>query len=136
MTCETEGASKAVGRRYMRDMAIAGGLYMALVIGGALVLRFVDPPQWARIVLALLPLAPVALILRAILVFINSIDEFQRRVQMEAVLISAGLTAFGTFAWGFLEEWADLPRLSVMWILPAMMLTWGVTVWLIRRRYK
>ena len=136
MTCETEGATKVVARRYMRDMAIAGALYMVLVVAGALAIRFVDPPQWARIVLALLPLAPVALILRAILVFINSIDEFQRRIQMEAVLITAGLTAFGTFAWGFLEEWADLPRLSVMWVLPAMMMLWGLTLWIVRRRYK
>lgn len=136
MTCETEGASKAVARRYMRDMAVAGGLYMALILGGALIIRGFDPPQWARVVLAVAPLAPVALILRAILVFINSVDEFQRRLHMEAVLITAGVTAFGTFAYGMLEEWADVPHLSVMWILPAMMLIWGATLWLVRQRYK
>jgi hypothetical protein len=120
----------------MRDMGLAGALYVAFIIGGALVMRSFDPPQWMRVVLALAPLAPVALILRAVLVFIKSVDEFQRRLHMEAILITSGLTAFGTFAYGLLEEWADLPHLSVMWILPAMMLAWGAALWLIRRRYK
>lgn len=136
MVCETQGAPKKVARRYMRSMAISGALYVALVIAGALTMREFDPPQWARIVLAVLPIVPVAMMLRAILTFINSVDEFQRRMQMEAVLITAGVTAFGSFAYSFLEEWADFPRVSIMWVLPAMMVIWGVTLAIVRMRYK
>lgn len=135
INCETQGASEAVARRYLRDMGVAAALYMASVVAGALIITQLHPPHWVRIALALAPLAPVAMILRAILVLINSVDELQRRIHLEAVLITAGLTAFGTFAWGFLEEWAGFPRLTAMWILPAMMVLWGLTLALVRRRY-
>ena len=92
MTCEPAESvrQRRATVRYMRDMAIAGAIYVACVFAAALAVRQLDPPQWAKIILALIPLAPALLMLRAYLVNLNSMDEFQRRMQTDALLITTG----------------------------------------------
>ena len=137
MTCD-EGpeSAKPAKRRYVRDMAVSGALYVALVIGGALIIRYGHPPQWALIVLALLPVAPALMMLRAYLAYLRSMDEFQRRLQTEALLIATGVVAFGSFAYGFLEDWANFPRVSLIWVFPVLSFVFGFPHIYIRRRYK
>jgi cation transport ATPase len=137
MVCEpiSENAKHA-RRRYVREMAVSAVLYVALVFGAALVIRNVDTPQWARIVLSLLPTAPALLMLRAYLTYLNALDEFQRRLQTDALLIATGVTVFGTFAYGFLEEWADLPHVPLIWVFPLFSFVFGAAHAIIRHRYK
>jgi hypothetical protein len=134
MTCEF--SSKPASRRYRRDIAIAGALYVALVFGAVLIIRNYEAPQWARIVLALLPLAPALMMLRAYLVYLNSMDEFQRRLQTDALLVATGVIVFGTFAYGFLEEWADLPHVPLIWVFPVFAFVFGLTHIVIRHRFQ
>lgn len=134
MTCEF--GSKPAARRYRRDIAVAGALYVALVFGAALIIRNFEAPQWVRIVLALLPLAPALMMLRAYLVYLGAMDEFQRRLQTDALLIATGVIVFGTFAYGFLEEWADLPHVPLIWVFPVFAFVFGLTHTIIRLRYK
>ncbi len=135
MSCDSDSPPN-VKRRYVRDMAIAGAIYVALVVGAALIIRHLHPPQWALVVLALLPLAPALLMLRAYVVYVNALDEFQRRIQTEAAIIAAGFIAFASFAYGFLEDWAHFPRISLIWVFPALSFTFGVAHRIVRRRYK
>jgi hypothetical protein len=137
MVCEPSSeTARRARRRYVRDMALAMGLYIALVFAAALIIRYADAPQWARIVLALLPTAPALMMLRAYLAHLNALDEFQRRLQTDALLIAAGVTVFGTFAYGFLEEWADLPHVSLLWVFPIFSVVFGAAHAVIRHRYK
>ncbi|HEX8902360.1 hypothetical protein [Vitreimonas sp.] len=131
---EREKTSLAA-KRYSRDMLIAGALYAGVVIGGALTLNQ-EPPQWAVVVIALLPMLPALLMLRAYLVFLKGMDEFQRQIQSEAVAIAAGVTGFGSFSYGFLEEWAGFPHLPLIWVLPTLIFSWGVALCIVRLRYK
>jgi len=134
MTCEF--SDKAAARRYRRDVAISGALYIALIFGAALAIRNLELPRWAVIVLSLAPVAPALMIMRAYLVFTRSMDEFQRRVQSEALIVASGVIVFASFAYGFLEEWADFPHVPLLWVFPAFCAAWGVATVLIRRRYK
>jgi hypothetical protein len=134
MTCEF--SSKPAARRYRRDMAVAGGLYLAVVFAGVFVIEQMHPPQWLVIALALAPLAPAILMTRAYLVFFASMDEFQRRVQTDAMLLTLAIVGLGAFTYGFLEEWADFPHLPLIWVFPAMIVTWSLAQIAVRRRYK
>lgn len=137
MVCEpVSEARKLARRRYTRDMALSGAVYVALVFGAALLLRNFDVPQWMRVVLALLPVAPALMMLRAYLTYLGALDEFQRRLQTDALLIATGVIVFGTFAYGFLEEWADLPHVPLIWVFPVFSFVFGVTHLFIRSRYK
>jgi len=124
------------GRRYMGNMAVASVLYTAAVFGGAFAIRGGEAPQWLAITAALLPLLPALLMLRAYAIFLKGIDEFQRRIQTDAMLVSAAVVGFGSFAYGFLEEWADFPHLPLIWVFPALIGIWGLAACILRLRYK
>jgi len=126
---------KPVAQRYARDMIIAALLYSVVVFAGAYATRL-ELPHWLIIVAAITPLGPALLMLRAYVTFVNAVDEFQRRIQSEAVMIAAGVTGFGTFTYGFLEEWAGFPHLPLIWVLPILIGSWGVALCIIRLRYK
>lgn len=136
MTCETEGASKVAAQRYRRAVGVAGALYLVCIFGGALAIRNAELPQWAVIVLSLLPVAPALMMLRAYIDFTRAMDEFQQRIQSEALLIASGVVVFGSFAYGFLEEWAGFPHLPLIWVFPAFCGVWGLATVFVRRRYK
>lgn len=137
MVCEpvSESAKQAT-RRYVRDMAIAAALYVGLVFAAVVTKRSFDPPQWALILLAVWPMAPALMMLRAYLVYLGTMDEFQRRLQHEALLIAAAIVSFGSLAYGFLEEWAELPHVPLIWVFPAFALVFGLAHVVIRWRYK
>jgi hypothetical protein len=134
MTCEF--SDKEASRRYRRDVGVAGALYVAVVIGAALAIRNFDVPQWLVIVLSLLPVAPALMMLRAYLVFTRAMDEFQRRLQSEALIVASAIVVFGSFAYGFLEEWADFPHVPLIWVFPVFAFVFGVAHIVIRRRYR
>lgn len=134
MTCEF--SNKAAAKRYRRDVAIAGAIYLVLVFGAALWIRNFDPPQWAVIVLSLAPVAPALMMLRAYIEFTRSMDEFQRRVQSEALIVASAIVVFGSFAYGFLEEWAGFPHVPLLWVFPAFSFVFGVAHIIVRRRYR
>jgi hypothetical protein len=136
MSGDTSPTGKRAGIAYARDMTIAASIYMVFVIGGALAIRDGSLPRWAVIAVALAPLLPALLMLRAYATFLNSIDEFQRRIQTEAIMISAAVVGFGSFAYGFLEEWADFPHLPLIWVFPALIGIWGLAACIVRLRYK
>lgn len=135
MTCEPATAKhKKATIRYFRDIAVAGALYIVFVFIGALIVRHLDPPQFVKIILAILPMAPALMMLRAYLVHLNAMDEFQRRMQTDALLITTGIVVFGSFAYGFLEEWADFPRAETLWFFPIFSFLFAAVHMVIRWR--
>ena len=87
------------------------------------------------IALAILPMAPA---LFATLVFMRhfaTMDEMQKRIHVEAFSAGALLVCLVTFALGFLEDVA-VPKLSMIWVLPATIAAWGVFACVLQRRYR
>lgn len=138
MSCETPDNLQQANRRYVRAMAVAGGLYVLVVALVVTLIRHsgLNLPQWLLVVLALTPLIPAALMVRGYLTYVRAMDEFNRRVQSEAWLIAAAAVGLGCFTYSFLEEWAGFPRLDLIWVLPALILAWGVATFFVRRRYQ
>jgi hypothetical protein len=141
MTCEPGDLppkAKQASRAYMRNMAIAAIIYVAVVFGAATLIRHMpfSLPQWAVIIVALTPLIPALMMLRTYMIFLRSMDELHRRIQMEAWLVSAGVVGVGSFTYSFLEEWAHFPRIDLVWIFPALIFVWGLATYFVRRRYK
>jgi uncharacterized membrane protein YesL len=136
MVCEpVNEAAKAAKRRYRRSMSVAAALYVGTVFVAALAIRNYELPQWVIVILALVPTAPALLMLRAYLIYVAALDEFQRRMQTQAVIVASALVVFGSFAYGFLEEWADFPRIPLLWVFPAFCVVFGLAHIVVRRRY-
>jgi len=136
MVCETSPHMKEARARYVRGMAVAAVSYVASVFAAALAIRNLELPQWAIVLLALAPVPPALLMLRSYLVYTRAMDEFQRRLQAESLIVATAIVLFGSFAYGFLEEWANFPHVPLIWVFPAFSFVFGVAHIAIRRRYK
>ena len=120
-------------KQYLWRVIVSIVIYMVmLVVAVWLMPKFEQ--LLPRLLLALLPVVPTV---AALLFFVKALaqfDEFQRRVQFEAVAFSFGATAVLTFGYGFLEI-AGLPSLSWLYIMPFMVVMWGLGQAIAMRRY-
>ncbi|MGX6648183.1 hypothetical protein ACWCOP_09610 [Maricaulaceae bacterium MS644] len=130
------GSMTPAARRYTFAFLGFMGAYTGMVIGAPFLDRAFDLPDPARLALALAPVIPALFGLREFVIFLRSLDEVQTRIQSEAILIAAGIIAFSAFAWGFVESWMNVPRISLIWVLPAMVAVWGLALPLVSRRYR
>ncbi|MDR7192081.1 hypothetical protein [Luteimonas terrae] len=130
-------ASPQVQRRYTRELLIGMGAYVGLLIVSLLLLRHIEAPA-LRAVIALLPILPIALVLRAMVRFIRGVDELQQRIELEAVCIAAALVSFGYMTAGFLQaaRVIDVPASAAMlWVFPLVCGTYGLAKSVVARRY-
>ncbi len=122
-------------KRYVRWFPVWGALYAVTVIGAQVIDRRFETDGVLRVALALSPVLPALLMLREFQIAFRGLDEVQQRIQAEAILTAAGVVGFGSFAWGFLEGAFDLPRISLIWVLPALIAVWGLALPVVSRRY-
>ena len=133
-----ENASPALQRRYTREMLIGMGSYTVLLFVSLLWLRGAEAPA-LRAVIALLPVAPIALVLRAMVRFIRGVDELQQRIELEAICIAAALVSFVYMTGGFLQaaRVIDVPASAAMlWVFPLVCGSYGIAKSRIARRYR
>ena len=128
--------STPAGRRYFRDMLFASLLYVVCVLGANLVIAHLEPAMWLKVLLAIVPTIPAALMLFTMVMFVRSMDEFEQRVMTEATMIAAGVVGIASFTWGFIESVTGFGRVELIWILPALILVQSVAAPLVRRRYQ
>ncbi|MFO1494725.1 MAG: hypothetical protein U1F26_08705 [Lysobacterales bacterium] len=120
-------------RRYLLRFPLAMAVYAVTLVLCLTWMKQVDP-LWSKALLALLPVLPVAYALAEILRMVRSLDELQRQIQTEAVVIAAVVVCMATFAWGLLEK-AGLPRMPVVLVLPLFCGCYGIAVWRLALRY-
>lgn len=135
MTHHTETAERRAVVQVFREMSVAAMSYLPTVLGGALAIKYFDPPQWVAALLAVAPIGPALLILRAQLRYTRSLDELHRRIHTEAMMIAAIVVAFATLGYGLLEDLADFPHISMLWVFPALCVAWSVANLFVRQKY-
>jgi CHASE2 domain-containing sensor protein len=90
---------------------------------------------WLAVLVTLLPIAPFLNAMTAVLQNVRSQDELQRRIHLEAVLVTTLLTGALTFSYGLLEATELVPPLPTVFIAPFMIAVWGIANLGISRRY-
>jgi hypothetical protein len=116
------------------EIGLALLAYMMFLVGSVTILRANPEADW-RYVVAVVPVAPAALVLFLFVRRLARLDELQKRIQTEAFGFSLGATALITFAYGFLEG-AGMPHLNWTYILPLMAAFWGVGTAVFTFRYR
>lgn len=135
-TCDT--ATPALRRRYLREFLPAMLAYVLLVFTSVWLLKRIEEP-WLRAVVALLPVPPIALALRAIVRHIRDADELQRRIELEAVSIATACVSLAYLAGGFLQaaKVVDIAADDAMiWMFPLVCLAYGVAKLAVSRRFR
>lgn len=91
-------------------------------------------PMW-RVVLAVLPIVPLAFAFRACVRYWRSSDELQRRIQSESCVIAFGSTVFVALVYGMLES-VGLPHINMYLFIAVMIGFWSVAEAFLSRRYR
>ena len=126
---------KRAEKRYLKRTLIAFGLYGAAIYAtdSLLVNGNLSPAEATA--LALAPMLPVLLFVKAVLAFYRTLDELQRKVVADAIVAAACVVGFSSFAWGWLEIRMAVPTLPTVWVLPALFAAFGIALPVVSRRY-
>jgi hypothetical protein len=116
------------------EIGLALLAYMMFLVGSVTVLRGNPDASW-RYVVAVIPVAPAAVVLFLITRRLAQLDELQRRIQTEAFGFSLGATALITFAYGFLEG-VGMPHLNWTYIVPLEAALWALGTAIFTFRYR
>ena len=123
-------------RRQKLQVLVAMSLYVLLLLVCVHVLKHGAPSQPLRITLALIPTLPVIWVMWSLYVYLTQADELQRRVHLTSLSMAAGVTAFLTLTYGFLEDFAGFPPIPAWWTFVVIDLVWGASSCLLWYRYK
>ncbi|WP_244479229.1 hypothetical protein [Stenotrophomonas terrae] len=132
-----DAAPAKLRKRYTREVMLAMAGYMVLLVASSLLLKRVDEPL-LRALVALLPVPPVVLMLRAMVRYIRDVDELQQRIELEAVSFATGFVSLVYLTGGFLQvaKVIDIPAGAAMiWVFPLVCLAYGLAKAVVVRRY-
>jgi cadmium resistance protein CadD (predicted permease) len=121
-------------RAYLKEFGGAMLAYVILLPLSIVLIQDHPAAPW-RWPVALLPVIPVALAFWAILRAVTRMDELQRRIQFEALVVSVGGTIILTFGYGTLQN-VGLPPLNLMFVTPLVVALWGLGLAWTSRRYR
>ena len=133
-----DASTPGLRRRYLREFIPAMAGYVVLLVVSILLLKRVDD-QALRAVIALLPVLPIALSLRAIIRFVRDADELQRQIELEAVSIATALVSQLYMAGGFLQlaKVIDIPSgVAMIWVFPLLCVAYGLIKAVVARRFR
>jgi hypothetical protein len=132
--CSTNNPAQ---RRFFVRFAVAMLLYAALLIPTVLVFVHFRPNGLLAYGLAILPALPILGMLVVVGLYLaEEKDEFIRNMQIQALLGGIGGTLALVSVWGFMENFAKVPRLDLFLVYPIF---WGfvglstAVVWLMNR---
>ena len=75
--------NREVQKRYFKEFGVSMGLYTVLLAGSIIVLSNFEIPKSAQIVIALIPVAPAAFAVIAVLRALRDSDELQQKIQFQ-----------------------------------------------------
>ena len=112
-----------------------------MVLVGAITLVQANPTASWRYYVAALPAAPAVVGLVIFVRGLTRLDDIQVRIQLLAFGVAVGATALITFGYSFFEG-VGLPHLPPVYVLPLMVVFWGIGtafftwryLWRFRRR--
>ncbi|WP_426687830.1 hypothetical protein [Rhodanobacter ginsengiterrae] len=132
-------AMREVHKRYLREFLPAMVAYSILIVLSGLLMARVHSAS-LRTVLALLPLLPILLAIRAMVRVVRDQDELERRIDLESFAISAMVTGFGFFSFGLLLGadigWSVSGQAVAIWVMPCLFATFGLAKLLVVWRYR
>lgn len=131
----TEHSEAATGKRYLWRMMLAGVIYVAVLAVSITLLKTRPFTPALRDLIAVTPAVPMVAALWAILRFVQSVDELQRQIHLEALAISAGVTCALAMTYTFLEG-VGFPHSQAWWAFDVLILGWGLALPFVRKRYE
>lgn len=132
-----DAAPAALRKRYTREVMLAMAGYVVLLVVSMLLLKRIDDTA-LRALVALLPVPPMVLVLRAMVRYIRDVDELQQRIELEAVSFATAFISLVYLTGGFLQsaKVIDVPsNVAMIWVFPLVCVAYGLAKAVVARRY-
>ena len=128
--------SRYLPSSYRMQMLLLMAAYLGLVLLG-LPLAKNSSSLPLKATLTLVPLLPMFGALWLIALQIMRSDELRQRVHLVALSVATGVVSALSLAGGFLAAThvVDFDGDVLIWVMPALGLVYGVTQWVVGRRY-
>jgi hypothetical protein len=130
-SAETQRSTRSPARLLLTAL-----LASMIDFGAAWVLARVPLGPTARIAVALLPLPANIALLVLILRAIRRLDEFQKRIHFEAVVVAFLATGLAVFVYGYLQKAHAAGPFNVLFIWPFMVGFYAIGYAVALRHYK
>jgi hypothetical protein len=123
-------------RRYTYRILVANALFFVFLVTDIVIFRHDHPTRVLAYALAVLPALPIIAVLAAFGFYLAELkDEFQRMIKVQSMLWSIGGTLVVTTVWGYLESFAQVKHLELIWVYPIFCLFMAISAVLVKRRY-
>ena len=111
------------------------GAYVVAILAGALLVSKPPRPDAAHLAAGIIPLVPLFLALAETFRSVRAMDELQRRIQIDALLLSLVGTIAIVLGVGILQFMAGIPLFGVFWLWLPICGLYAIGVFLGQRRY-
>ena len=127
---------RAAEKRNLRGLVLAMVAYTVVMLTVWPLVETTED-RTIRALIALAPVIPVLFVMRAFVRQILDSDELMRRLNLEALSISAGIVSVLSLVGGFLAaaKVIELDGSILFWVFPALGATFGLLRKLAMRRY-
>jgi len=122
-------------RQYTRRFTLAVAGYVITILISQSLLNIMEANTLLSYLISVIPVIPVGFGMFAFLSHLRTMDELQRRIQLDAVGFSVVLTSLISFALGMLET-AGLPSIGLVWVMPMLIGFWGIGLRFAGKRYE
>lgn len=134
MESKTTSRERAIGRRYLWQMAVLMALYIVILLVSIHALQTGHFSPAFRALIAVTPAIPMFGVVAAVIQFMLSVDELQRQIHLEALAIAASVTGALAITYTFLEG-VGLPHSQAWWAFVCIDLVWALSLPFVKRRY-
>ena len=137
MTHESGNLIARYTRKTLRQQVfVLMAIYIAVLLLTLPYARSASSLPW-KIVLALAPAVPVVIVIGLIAKLVMHSDELNQHVHLVALSVATGMVAALSLVGGFLcaSGVITLDGDILIWVFPALCFIYGVTRWLVARRY-
>ena len=121
-------------KRYRKQSLLALGIYAVVLVASIEAISKFNLGWW-RIPIAITPVLPCLLVVRAMLGFFSRCDELQIRIHLQSLAFAFACTAILTLTYGFLQN-VGFPSVNWVWVWPLMGSLWMVGQLLAKRKYQ
>lgn len=132
-------APAVLRRRYAREIGVAMGAYVVVLVVSLTLLKRLDLAPAVRALVALMPVPAIAMSVRAMIRYIRDVDEMQQRIELEAISLATALVCLSYMTGGFLQaaKVIDIPAAAAMiWVFPLVCAAYGLVKAVVARRYR
>ena len=132
---------RTIHRQYIKAIIPAMLAYVVVLFGSVYALKNAGSefPLYLRAGLSLAPVIPIVLVCRAMIRFLQSCDELERKIELEAIALSCLITGLLFLCLGFLASakviYLDGGMVAI-WVFPALCGLYGLTKCITNWRYR